>query len=58
MATCREMTELVTDFLERKLGTADVLRFRLHLLGCRGCRAFLEQMRQTIQILRRLARPE
>ena len=53
MATCREITELVTDHLERRLGMAVSLRFRLHLLGCRGCRAFLRQMRQTILVLRR-----
>jgi len=55
--TCRELTELVTDRLEGRLGLLDRLRFALHLGGCRGCRAFLRQVRATLGTLRRLGAP-
>ena len=50
MLTCREITELVTDYLEGRLSFAQRLRFQLHLGTCRGCRAYLRQMRTTIRV--------
>ena len=52
--TCQELVELVTDYLEGKLPPADRQRFEQHVAGCTGCTIYLEQMRQTIQILGRL----
>jgi predicted anti-sigma-YlaC factor YlaD len=49
--TCRELTELVTDYLEKKLPFLDRLRFQLHIGLCAGCRAYLRQMRHTIRVL-------
>jgi len=46
--TCRDLVELVTDYLEGVLGPADRARFEAHLDGCEGCRAYLGQMRATI----------
>jgi predicted anti-sigma-YlaC factor YlaD len=51
MLTCRELTELVTDYLERRLSLADRLRFEMHLGMCSHCRAYLRQMKQTIRTL-------
>lgn len=51
MLTCRELTELVTDYLEGRPSLWERVRFELHLAGCRHCRAYLQQMRQTIQAL-------
>src|SRR3954463_15340411 len=52
--TCKEITELVTDYLERRLSLRDRLRFRWHLGFCTFCRAYLRQMRATIRIAGRL----
>lgn len=52
--TCREMVELVTDYLEERLPGPERARFEAHLELCRGCRAYLDQMRVTIQALGRL----
>jgi anti-sigma factor RsiW len=52
---CQELVELVTDYLEGRLAPLDQLRFEAHLAQCRGCRTYLEQMRQTIRALGRLA---
>ena len=48
--SCRDMVELVTDYLEDALPAADRARFETHLAGCEGCRHHLEQMRTTIRL--------
>lgn len=54
MLTCRELTELVTDYLEDRMSFMDRLRFRLHVGRCWPCRAYLDQMKQTIRTLGKL----
>ena len=54
--TCRELVELVTDYLEGALDLDDRARFEAHLDSCEGCRAYLSQMRTTIRVLRHLGR--
>jgi anti-sigma factor RsiW len=46
--TCRELVELVTDYLEGALDRRDRRRFERHIAGCDGCVAYLDQMRQTV----------
>jgi predicted anti-sigma-YlaC factor YlaD len=52
--TCKEVVELVTDYLENVLlpGTRD--RVDAHLAECPGCTAYLEQIQKTIGMLRTL----
>jgi anti-sigma factor RsiW len=52
--TCKELVELVTDYLEERLPPADRLRFEQHLGGCEGCQNYLDQMQETIRLLGRL----
>ena len=52
--TCKELTELITDYLEGRLSLVQRLRFQLHLGLCRLCRAYIRQVRLTVRILRRL----
>ena len=51
---CRELVELVTDYLEDRLSPRDRARFEAHLADCDACRAYLDQFRQTIRVLGRL----
>jgi anti-sigma factor RsiW len=51
---CRELVELVTDYLEGRLPAIDRARFEAHLAACEACRLYLEQFRQTIRALGRL----
>ncbi len=51
MPTCRDMSELVTDYLERRLPVTGWLGVRWHLLQCDACRRYFGQMRQTIRLL-------
>jgi predicted anti-sigma-YlaC factor YlaD len=49
--TCRELAEIVTDYLEDALPPAERARFEDHLSMCSGCRAYLDQMRRTLSAL-------
>jgi predicted anti-sigma-YlaC factor YlaD len=49
--TCKELVELVTDYLEGALSSAERQRFGEHLDGCSFCKIYVEQMRQTIGVL-------
>ena len=51
MPTCRDMSELVTDYLEHRLPATGWLGVRWHLLQCDACRRYVGQMRQTIRLL-------
>lgn len=54
MMTCREMVDLVTDYLEQLLPPHERERFEQHLTECPGCAAYVEQMRATIQVMGKL----
>jgi anti-sigma factor RsiW len=49
--TCQELVELVTAYIEGALPLNERARFEAHLAVCRGCRIYLEQIRQTISLL-------
>lgn len=51
---CKELVELVTEYLEETLPPADRQRFEDHLKDCLHCGTYLDQMRQTIRTLGRL----
>jgi anti-sigma factor RsiW len=52
--SCREVVELVTDWLEGALPPRERARFELHLAACEGCAVYVEQMRETVRIAGRL----
>jgi anti-sigma factor RsiW len=54
MLTCRDVTELATDYQEGALSLRRRLEVRLHLLICRFCRRYLAQMRTVADALHRL----
>jgi anti-sigma factor RsiW len=49
--TCREMVELVTEYLEGAMPPPERAEFERHLALCPGCAAYFEQLRQTIRAL-------
>jgi anti-sigma factor RsiW len=51
---CREVVELVTAYLDDALDPLDRERFEEHLVFCDGCENYLEQMRTTIRLTRRV----
>jgi predicted anti-sigma-YlaC factor YlaD len=51
---CKEVVELVTDYLENALLPETRVQFEEHIAGCDGCTNYLEQVRLTIGMLRTL----
>ena len=56
--TCRQVAELITDYLEGALSAGDRLRFEEHVAGCAACTAYLGQLRATTRVLTRLREEE
>jgi len=53
--SCRELVQVVNDYIEGVLSPADRKRFEEHLAICPGCQTYLDQMRQTIRVVGRLS---
>jgi anti-sigma factor RsiW len=47
---CREVVELVTEYLGGTLPAHDRVRFDQHLAGCPPCTAYLAQVRTTLEL--------
>lgn len=54
MLTCKQITELVTDYLEGRMRLMDRIRFHVHLGMCTHCRVYLRQMKATVGALGRM----
>jgi anti-sigma factor RsiW len=53
--SCKELVEVITDYLEGSMAAADRARFEAHLEECPYCVTYLEQMRNTIAVLGELS---
>jgi anti-sigma factor RsiW len=52
--SCRELVEIVTEYLEGTLPTNERARVDAHLANCPGCSTYIEQMRETVRLTGRL----
>ena len=52
---CKQLVELVADYLDDTLSPDMKARFEEHLAGCDGCSTYLQQTQQVIAELRRLS---
>ena len=50
--SCREIVELVTDYLEGELDPDTTTALEEHLDLCPGCARYVEQIRETVATLR------
>jgi len=53
---CKEVVELVTDYLEQALSHDERTRFEQHLALCGGCKEYLREIRSAIDLSRKLSR--
>ena len=53
--SCREVVEILGDYLEGAMTSEDRVRLEQHLADCDGCAAYLEQLRVTIRLSGRLS---
>jgi anti-sigma factor RsiW len=58
MLTCKEITDLVTEYAEGSLSFLDRLRFQMHIGMCRNCRRYVRQVKATAGALGLLPPPE
>jgi anti-sigma factor RsiW len=52
--TCRELVQVVTDYLEGTLPEPERIRLEAHLAECSYCHEYVAQMRETIEALGQL----
>ncbi|HTG46801.1 MAG TPA: zf-HC2 domain-containing protein [Actinomycetota bacterium] len=52
--TCREVVELLSDFLDDELSAWQRARVETHLAGCAGCTMILDELRETVRLTGRL----
>jgi hypothetical protein len=55
---CREIVELATEYFEASLPPEQRERFAAHVAGCRGCQAYLRQLRITVDVVHTAAERE
>lgn len=48
--TCREVVELLSDYLDGELPEPERVRVEEHLAGCDGCTMVLDELRETIRL--------
>ncbi|WDR02851.1 zf-HC2 domain-containing protein [Devosia algicola] len=52
MLTCREIGERASDYLDNDMNWRNRVSVRLHLMMCKHCRAYVDQLAKTVQLLR------
>ncbi len=53
MLTCRQVSHLVSEAEDRRLGLLERWRLRVHLKVCEGCRNFQDHVRFMRRVARR-----
>jgi anti-sigma factor RsiW len=51
---CKELVEIITDYLEQTLPERDRIRFDAHILTCPPCREYVAEMQNTLRLTGRL----
>jgi Putative zinc-finger len=52
MLSCRDIAEMTSDRIDGRLGIGRRLAFRLHVLVCRNCRRYTQQISRVVATLR------
>lgn len=58
MSSCKEVTRLISEGLDRDLGFGERVTLRVHFVVCKGCRNFEDQMARLREAVRDLAGAE
>src|SRR5689334_12034976 len=54
--TCQQVVELITNYLENVLLAETRKRLEEHIADCPGCETYMEQIRQTINLVHAIAK--
>ncbi len=47
---CKEVVDLLSDYLANELSEKDVAGIRIHLAGCPNCTTFLDSLKTTVKL--------
>lgn len=50
MTNCKEVVDLLSDYLANELPEEDVAGIRAHLRGCRNCTTFFDSLKTTVRL--------
>lgn len=51
MISCKELTELSSQYLDREMPLMQRMQMKLHLMMCKNCRGFMQQLEKTMIVL-------
>ena len=57
MLRCRDVEQQASEYLDQELPPLLQLRFCMHLLICRNCRCYTQQLRLTVMSMKHLKPP-
>ncbi len=55
MIPCKEIADLIIDYLENSLDAEDMKEFDMHIEGCVDCHAFLNTYKKTVSLTRQIS---
>lgn len=55
MLSCKDVTYLASDYLDKNLGGTLPWKIRLHLVACRCCRRFVKHLQLTKDLVPQVA---
>ncbi len=58
MLSCKDITDLLTEYLEGEMSLGDRMRIRMHLAMCGHCRTYVTQLKLTVDSCGRIPPPE
>jgi hypothetical protein len=53
MLSCQEFVETASDYIEQDMSWWRRLQLKMHLLACRHCQQYLQQIKDTIRLVRK-----
>ena len=57
MLTCKDITNLASDYIDKNLPPFAKMKVKLHLFMCHRCRNFINQLNMTVNALKNLKTP-
>ncbi|WP_298451182.1 zf-HC2 domain-containing protein [uncultured Marinobacter sp.] len=51
MLMCRDLARIASDYIDDELGTRQNLSVKVHLMMCKGCRTFIDNLRTSTELM-------
>lgn len=58
MLNCKDITDLLTEYLEGQMSLADRMQVKMHLAMCGHCQRYVDQLKLTIDSCGGIPEPE